>query len=194
MGRLRGVRERDIRVRASQLLERLGVLDVSAVHLHELSKGTAQKVAIAQAFLVPVPLVILDEPRTGLDLAGSDVLDELIEEARASQSAIIICEHEAAFPSSVDRLLKLTMGRIERETDIPAGPIRRVLLRLSRTDSTDDELTDLIEAGCLAWGNGSYVVLHIEGFAVSDVLQRALKHGWSVDEVRQLPSSGGTKA
>jgi len=56
--------------------------------LRQLSKGNAQRVGLIQALLVPPELLILDEPATGLDELGNDVLTQIVEEvARDGRSA-----------------------------------------------------------------------------------------------------------
>ena len=53
--------------------------------IDSLSKGNKQKVVIAEAFLAPVGLVVLDEPHSGLDAQARRTLDELIESGKVDE-------------------------------------------------------------------------------------------------------------
>ncbi|MEU5908876.1 ATP-binding cassette domain-containing protein [Micromonospora sp. NPDC047467] len=73
--------------------ERLGLGAFRAVRLPELSKGTAQKVGLAQAMLRPPGLLVLDEPWEGLDAATRDLVPELIDEVVAGGGAVLVSDH-----------------------------------------------------------------------------------------------------
>ena len=65
MAALRGCAARSTVVDA--WIERLGLAEHRDTRLADLSKGTAQKVGLAQALLLPPGLLVLDEPWEGLD-------------------------------------------------------------------------------------------------------------------------------
>ncbi|MEV0213362.1 ATP-binding cassette domain-containing protein [Micromonospora sp. NPDC050695] len=73
--------------------DRLGLARFRAVRLPELSKGTAQKVGLAQAMLRPPGLLVLDEPWEGLDAATRDLVPELIDEVLAGDGAVLVSDH-----------------------------------------------------------------------------------------------------
>jgi energy-coupling factor transporter ATP-binding protein EcfA2 len=74
-------------------VERLGLTPYVGVKLAELSKGTAQKVGLAQALLCRPDLLVLDEPWEGLDAAARELVPELIDEVRASGGAVLLSDH-----------------------------------------------------------------------------------------------------
>jgi energy-coupling factor transporter ATP-binding protein EcfA2 len=76
-------------VAGSDLLDALGFHGDRAAPISTLSKGNAQKVAIAQAFLA-TGLVVLDEPWTGLDTGASAVLAEVVA---ASEATVLVTDH-----------------------------------------------------------------------------------------------------
>ncbi|MBM0277390.1 ATP-binding cassette domain-containing protein [Micromonospora tarensis] len=73
--------------------DRLGLSAFRSVRLPELSKGTAQKVGLAQAMLRPPGLLVLDEPWEGLDAATRELVPELIDEVLAAEGAVLVSDH-----------------------------------------------------------------------------------------------------
>ncbi|WP_433264424.1 ABC transporter ATP-binding protein [Micromonospora vinacea] len=73
--------------------DRLGLSTFRSVRLPELSKGTAQKVGLAQAMLRPPGLLVLDEPWEGLDAATRELVPELIAEVLAADGSVLVSDH-----------------------------------------------------------------------------------------------------
>ncbi|MGC4809551.1 ABC transporter ATP-binding protein [Micromonospora sp. DT228] len=73
--------------------DRLGLSAFRSVRLPELSKGTAQKVGLAQAMLRPPGLLVLDEPWEGLDATTRELVPELISEVLAADGAVLVSDH-----------------------------------------------------------------------------------------------------
>ncbi|TDD58629.1 ATP-binding cassette domain-containing protein [Actinomadura darangshiensis] len=74
--------------------ERLAFDHLLEVRLPELSKGSAQKVGIAQALMADPELLILDEPFAGLDTATRDALPELISGIAAGGATVVVSDHQ----------------------------------------------------------------------------------------------------
>ena len=117
---------------ASNKLEHLAQrldLDLST-KIKSLSHGTRQKLAIAQAFMHNAPLLILDEPTTGLDPLTQQVFYELVCEERDRGTAVFLSSHVL---SEVDRVCSrvgiIRQGRlvtVERIDDLKKKRIKRV--------------------------------------------------------------------
>ncbi|GAA1871253.1 ABC transporter ATP-binding protein [Asanoa iriomotensis] len=74
-------------------IDRLGLTPYRATRLGELSKGTAQKVGLAQA-LIPGPrLLVLDEPWEGLDAAARDLVPAIVGEVTAAGGIVLVSDH-----------------------------------------------------------------------------------------------------
>ncbi|MEV4658181.1 ABC transporter ATP-binding protein [Micromonospora sp. NPDC049301] len=73
--------------------DRLGLAEFRAVRLPELSKGTAQKVGLAQAMLRPPGLLVLDEPWEGLDATTRELVPKLIDEVLVAGAAVLVSDH-----------------------------------------------------------------------------------------------------
>lgn len=74
-------------------VERLGLARFRGVRLPQLSKGTAQKVGLAQALLRPPGLLVLDEPWEGLDAAARELVPELVGEVLAEGGSVLVSDH-----------------------------------------------------------------------------------------------------
>jgi ABC-type Mn2+/Zn2+ transport system ATPase subunit len=95
LGRVRGLRTRAAQQAAERWLERFGAGRFARTPLADLSKGSCQKVALAQAMLVAPQLLVLDEARSGLDGEAQRVLDEVVAERVAGGCTVVRAEHGA---------------------------------------------------------------------------------------------------
>ncbi|MFK4084615.1 ABC transporter ATP-binding protein [Kribbella sp. NPDC020789] len=93
LGRIRGLSAGAARERSSVLLERLALAGGADTPMRKLSKGNAQKVALAQALLTPPELLVLDEPWSGLDTTAHATLRELLTETADAGAAVAFTEH-----------------------------------------------------------------------------------------------------
>ena len=81
--------------------------------LGNLSGGTKQKVNIVLAFMFDSPLIILDEPTTGLDPISLIRLKDLIQTEKAKGKTILITSHIMSFVEEVsDEIVFLLEGQI----------------------------------------------------------------------------------
>ncbi|WP_394972992.1 ABC transporter ATP-binding protein [uncultured Croceitalea sp.] len=81
--------------------------------LSTLSGGTKQKVNLVLAFMFDCPLLVLDEPTTGLDPASLISLKELIQKEKENGKTILITSHIMQFVAEVaEEIIYLLEGRI----------------------------------------------------------------------------------
>jgi len=81
--------------------------------LGNLSGGTKQKVNIVLTFMFDSPLVILDEPTTGLDPISLIRLKELIKAEKAKGKTILITSHIMSFVEEIsDEIVFILEGKI----------------------------------------------------------------------------------
>lgn len=90
---LKGLSEAEADRRALQWLERLELGDWADKKINDLSKGMQQKVQFIAAVLHRPPLLVLDEPFTGLDPINVAVLKDIMLELREQGSTIILSTH-----------------------------------------------------------------------------------------------------
>ncbi|GGO10826.1 ABC transporter ATP-binding protein [Micromonospora parathelypteridis] len=93
MARVAGLRGAAVDEAVTSWTDRLGLSAFRSVRLPELSKGTAQKVGLAQAMLRLPGLLVLDEPWEGLDAATRELVPELISEVLAADGAVLVSDH-----------------------------------------------------------------------------------------------------
>jgi ABC-type multidrug transport system ATPase subunit len=66
--------------RVAALLARVGMAPLADVLVGRLSRGQQQRVTIARALLHDPPVLLLDEPETGLDVSAAGLLEDLVVE------------------------------------------------------------------------------------------------------------------
>jgi len=94
LGRVHGLRAAEAAARADRWLTRFGAAAHARTPLAELSKGTSQKVAVAQALLAEPELLVLDEAWTGLDTEAREVLDRAGAERVAAGATVVYVDHD----------------------------------------------------------------------------------------------------
>jgi ABC-type lipoprotein export system ATPase subunit len=113
---LAAVSERERKTRASELLERVGLLDRADAHPSELSGGEQQRIALCAALARRPRLLIADEPTGDLDAdSAREVLALLSELVREHRSAAIVVSHDPASTEIADRVVHIRDGRVSEE-------------------------------------------------------------------------------
>lgn len=93
------------RVKAVALLDRLGLGGRVHARSETLSRGEAQRTAIARAMLMRPHLILADEPTASLDDdACNVVMDLLMEATRESGAALVVATHDARVKARVQHI------------------------------------------------------------------------------------------
>jgi heme exporter protein A len=103
-GRLYRVPER--RERIGMLLERFGLWEARHARVGSYSRGMLQRLALCRALLHEPSLLVLDEPYSGLDAEGAELLDRELQERRAGAS-FVVATHD---PARLDGLASLRLA------------------------------------------------------------------------------------
>lgn len=102
------------RVRAEELLGKLGLSARVDHRPSKLSGGEQQRVAVARALANRPPLVLADEPTGNLDEATADkVLAEFLSLVRGEGSAALVATHNERLAAKMDRVVRLHEGVLE---------------------------------------------------------------------------------
>jgi lipoprotein-releasing system ATP-binding protein len=106
-----GRRRRDAKVRAKQLLGRLGLIERLKHQPMQLSGGEQQRVAIARALANEPSLLLADEPTGNLDPPTAErVFTELIGLIRLTGLAALVATHNYDIAGRMDRVLRVEGG------------------------------------------------------------------------------------
>jgi len=192
LGRIRGLTSADADRRARALLERLSLDGDGSTALRYLSKGNAQKVALAQALLVTPGLLVLDEPWSGLDVAAHGVLAELLDEVTGAGCAVLFTDHRLdVVQSRATCLYRLDGGRLAALApvlaSVPAVPEVPARVEVLPAGHGQDAPWASVP-GVLAVQVGAAVVLTVEQDRCDEVLLAVLQAGWTVRAVERTPA------
>lgn len=113
-GRLKGLRAAQIRLRAERLLRELGLWERRHQQVGGYSRGMQQKVAVAAALVTDPPIVLLDEPTIGLDVAAARTVRQwIVRLARDEGKTVVLTTHQLAMAEELsDRVAVIRDGRV----------------------------------------------------------------------------------
>jgi zinc/manganese transport system ATP-binding protein len=96
----------------SYWIAELGLDELAHRRLGDLSGGQRQRVLLAQAFAQQAPVVLLDEPTTGLDADATDRVTQQLRRLAASGTTIVAATHDFDVGRRVDHCVLLSGGRV----------------------------------------------------------------------------------
>jgi len=182
MGRIRGLSTRDAESKAARLLDRLELVGGVDTPLRTLSKGNAQKVALAQALLIQPNLLVLDEPWSGLDASAHGVLAEIIGEVAGAGGAVVFTDHrEQVTRTHASRIYGISEGRVAASETAEIGATVEIVLA-KRANAVETEWS-AIDGVLTAAENGENVIIRVTQADSDALLMAALNQGWSVKSV-----------
>ena len=114
-----GVGAREQRIRAIEMLERVGLKERMNHRPAQLSGGQQQRVAIARAIVTNPPLILADEPTGSLDShSGREILD-LFHQLHEDGRTIVVITHDVGVAKESDRIIEIKDGMIKEERQVP---------------------------------------------------------------------------
>jgi len=117
------------------VLTRIGLEEKRDSQYHQLSTGQKRRLALALAIAHDPPVIILDEPTAGLDVASRTELHNIMQELKAGGTTIILATHDMAEAEKMtDRVAILLQGQIidtgsPRELTTRGGGMTKVSVR-----------------------------------------------------------------
>ena len=110
-----GTEHRKALVKATEMLERVGIGNRARALPAQLSGGQQQRIAIARALVHEPRLLVCDEPTSALDHeTGHKVMELLKEVAAGPDRALIVVTHDSRIFSFADRIAHMDDGHVER--------------------------------------------------------------------------------
>jgi ABC-type Mn2+/Zn2+ transport system ATPase subunit len=100
------------RALAAQALERVGLAEHAGRTFGDLSGGQRQRVLVARALVQDAPVLLMDEPFTGLDARSAERLEALVGELAAEGRVVLIATHEVDQARAWDRVLCLNRRQV----------------------------------------------------------------------------------
>lgn len=108
-----GLSEDEQEMRIREALSLVGLEDKRGRHPFTLSKGERQKVAVASILAIAPPVIIIDEPTTGLDWTGTTRMLELISALHRRGHTVIMITHNMRIVANyAERVIVMSEGKI----------------------------------------------------------------------------------
>jgi ABC-2 type transport system ATP-binding protein len=138
-GRMSGMETRDLRRRAPELLERVGLAEWADVRVKKFSKGMTQRLGLAAALVHDPEVLLLDEPTDGVDPVGRrEIRDLLQEEAKRGKTVLLNSHLLSEIERTCDRVAVLRGGKVAaagRIEDLTASGSRYKLVATGVDDA-----------------------------------------------------------
>ena len=107
----------------SALLDRVGLAERAGATTRSLSGGERQRLSLALALVGRPEVAFLDEPTSGVDVSGRQVIRQVIRELRDDGVAVVLTTHELAEAEHLaDHVVIVDRGHV-----VAAGPLAELL-------------------------------------------------------------------
>lgn len=112
VAKMRGFKGPEIHKRIKRAVEQTSLGDYISRDIRDLSKGLKQRVGISQALVHEPPVLILDEPMSGLDPNQASEIRNLITEIGRERTVILSTHDLAEVENTCDRVLIISSGSL----------------------------------------------------------------------------------
>ena len=154
---LAGIPAAGVSARVAELFAMFGLDEHAGKRIKELSKGTLQRVALAQALLADdVRVLVFDEPTHGLDPLWTQHFRELVPTLRRENRAIVIASHNLdELERLADRVAIVDRGKLVRVVEVRGGTTatdERAVTRYRIAFRGDADVVTAVFAGATSLG------------------------------------------
>jgi ABC-type Mn2+/Zn2+ transport system ATPase subunit len=118
-------------------LEHVGLGELAQTQFGELSGGQRQRVLVARALVQDAPVLLLDEPFSGVDQRSAEILEALLDDLAGDGRGVLVATHDLEQARRWDRVLCLNRRQIA------FGPPARVLTRAVLEETYGGEIVAL---------------------------------------------------
>nr|MBN2278770.1 ATP-binding cassette domain-containing protein [candidate division Zixibacteria bacterium] len=194
---LYGIKKKERETRAHELLDMFGLTQAANRKFGGYSKGMKRKLTIAAGIIHKPPILFLDEPTTGIDVASARQLRQLIDDLHRSGTTIFLTTHYIEEAERLcDRIAFIVSGRIIRIDTVEnlVQPIQsRHVVQLACTNSIHDIQGKLsssfLELHFTLSGNGMIRVESNQPIGVGPLIRFLEDNGTEVLEARRIRPS-----
>jgi len=194
---LQSVPEADVDDRIQDMMDVCGLGPERHKRIGELSKGFQQRVGLAQALLHDPPVLILDEPTTGLDPNQIVEIRELIKEIGEEKTVMLSSHILKEVEMTCDRILIIDQGQIV--ADGPTEELRQQFMGGTRLHvkvdapgdaDVDGALEEVEGVASVQRSNGTYeLAAASDADPAADVFHLCADRGWVLTELTPIESS-----
>ena len=190
---VKGLKGSELRHDIQRVIRVCGLTEHRARFIRHLSKGLKQRVGLAQALLNDPPILILDEPTTGLDPAQIIDIRELIRSLGGDRTVLLSTHILPEVSQLCERVIIINQGRIIAE-DSPKNltdQIQKEMQTLLRVEGPQPDVKRKLLAleGVLqieeTAGDGEFIVKSIYNKDIRPGLARVVvESGWGLREMQ----------
>ncbi|WP_263835482.1 ATP-binding cassette domain-containing protein [Salinibacter sp.] len=194
---LQSVPQAKVTSRIQKMMDVCGLGRERHKRIGELSKGFQQRIGLAQALLHDPPVLILDEPTTGLDPNQIVEIRELIKEIGMEKTVMLSSHILKEVEMTCDRILIIDQGRVV--ADGPTEKLRKQFmggtrLRVSVDAPGDADVgrafREMEGVASVHRTNGSYELATAgDAEPAADVFRLCANRGWTLTELTPIESS-----
>ena len=147
-------------VNATKLIERVGLSNRSTGTWRKLSGGEQQRLSLALALAADPDVIFLDEPTSGVDIDGRDVIADIIRDLAARGTTVVLASHDMAEAEKVaTHAVLFNSGKVIASGEITSLLTSRKHLRFTSSEGLlPAELAVSIKSPVVAIGDGVYEV------------------------------------
>lgn len=116
----RGVRKKERRARAAEVLEKVGLGDRMEFYPNQMSGGQCQRAAIARAIVGNPKLLLADEPTGALDSQSGKNIMQLFRQLNQEGITIITITHAAEVAQEADKCFHIYDGELFTDREVSA--------------------------------------------------------------------------
>jgi ABC-2 type transport system ATP-binding protein len=194
---LQSVPENKVNRRIQEMMNVCGLGPERHKRIGELSKGFQQRVGLAQALLHDPPVLILDEPTTGLDPNQIAEIRELIKEIGKEKTVMLSSHILKEVEMTCDRILIIDQGRIvadgpteELRQQFMGGTRLRVQVDAPEDAEVEGAFESLDDIVSIQRTNGYYeLAAESDANPAADIFHLCADRGWVLTELTPLESS-----
>ncbi len=167
-GRIRGIPKELLSEKIEEVLKTVKLDQWSRKKIGKFSKGMKQRLALASALIHEPPILILDEPTTGLDPRGAIEIREIIKSLKKSGKTIFLSSHMLSEVKEIcDEIILVEKGKLVRQihtSEFDDENLFKIEIKtLNPLTNTQLKLIEKIDDTTIAESENNTLVLSFQG-------------------------------